>query len=282
MQALASVDASNLEYQEEASTVLAWLADTQKALGHFDEAIALRQRQAGYLKELIDHGAADVALKQAYIIAHQGIGVLYSFTGDPQRAVQEYRIALDQANRLMAIEPANSLWKDQAANVHLSLAKDLIALGQRSDAAQEVAAGCSLTAGLHPGGSKVARWRDLQTSCLSAQARVALASGDKANSLKYAEQALASAQAQQSGNAARDRFGVAAAFLLLGDVRKSGGDSTGAMQAWQSALSAIPPNVAEMPPEMDDHATILDRVGKQSEAAPLKQRLSSIRYRRLS
>lgn len=279
MQALASVDASKIEYQREASNVLAWLADAEKAQGNFDHAIALRQRQAAYLGQLISKGASDVALEQDLITSHQGLGVLFTFRGDLNRAVEEYRFALDKADRLIALEPANSNWKDIGASIHLYLANDLLALGQRDEAAQQAEAGCSMAAGLRAGAVKVPRWQTLLTDCLSVRSRLALAAGDKGGAVRLAQQSLSSASAGHSGDPVRDRYAVAAAYLLVGDAMHSAGDPAAAA-AWAHALSSIPPNVTETPQETVDHAAILARLDRDAEALPLKQRLARIGYRR--
>ena len=279
MQALASVDSSKIEYQREASNVLAWLADAEKAQGHFDRAIALRQKQAGYLGDLIAKGASDVALEQDLITSHQGLGVLFTFRGDLARAVQEYQFALNKVDRLIALEPANSMWKDIGASIHLYLANDLLALGQRGEAAQQAAAGCSIAAALRSGAVKVARWQTLVTNCLSIRSRLALAADDKASAVDLARQSLSSANAEHSGDPVRDRYSVAAAYLLLGDAMHKIGDPAAAT-AWGHALGSMPPDVAETPPETDDHIAILERLGRQAEAMPLKQRLAKTGYRR--
>ena len=282
MQALASVDASKIEYQQESSNVLAWLADARKAMGRFDEAIALRQRQASYLERLLAGGASDVSLQRDLIAARQGLGVLYTFRGDLARGAGEYRVALGQADHLIKVEPSNSMWKEMAASVHLYLAKNLLLLGHSEEATGEATEGCSIAAALRAGVSTVWRLRTLQTTCLSMRTRLALASGARAEAVTWAERALSSARSERSGDAVKDRHCVAAAYLLLGDAHRTAGDSRAARTAWMNALASIPPNVAETPPELDDHAAVLERLGRQSELRPIERRLAEIGYRRIS
>jgi tetratricopeptide (TPR) repeat protein len=282
MQALASVDASKIEYQQESSNVVGWLADAQKSLGRFDSAIALRQRQAAYLEHILAGGASDVALRQDLISAHQGLGVLFTFHGDLARGADEYRMALAQADRLIAVEPSNSIWKDMAASVHLYLARNLLLLGHRDEATREAATGCAVATALRAGASTVSRLRTLQTVCLTVRSRLALAAGASVEAIGLAQQALASARAERSGDPIKDRHSVAAAYLLLGDARRAAGDPDGARNAWTDALSSIPPNVAETPLEMDDHAAILERLGRTAEVRPITQQLAQIGYRRVS
>ena len=114
------------------------------------------------------------------------------------------------------------------------------------------------------------------------RARLALQSGALSQASAFAEQSLASASNERSGDAVKDRYAIAAAYRLLGDTRKSSGDPDGARDAWAKALSTLPPGVAERPQDLDEHATILERLGRTAEAQQLTARLSAMGYRRLT
>jgi hypothetical protein len=45
-----------------------------------------------------------------------------------------------------------------------------------------------------------------------------------------------------------------------------------------NALSSLPPRDVETPTEMDEHAVILERLGRTAEARPLTARLLEIGY----
>src|SRR6476469_5814477 len=80
IEALASVDPSNADYQEARSLSLAWLADTEWAQGHLNAAVAYRERQAALLDSLM-RGNSNVAFRQWAIPAHQALGILYASQG---------------------------------------------------------------------------------------------------------------------------------------------------------------------------------------------------------
>jgi eukaryotic-like serine/threonine-protein kinase len=282
MESLTAIDPRNAEYQSELSNALGWLADSQAAMGRFDSAIGIRTRQVAYLDRVVGVGDADVALQQQVIPARQALGVLFTFRGDVERGIEQYRMALARANRLMAIEPNNSIWSDEAAHVQFELARNLLALNRREEAAADTAAACVAAANLRSRGPNVARWRTLQITCFEMRSRVALASGMNAQALNFGEQALSAARSERSGDPVADRYTVAEAYRLVGDVRRSMGDLDGARAAWSNALAAIPANAVERPLEMDEHAIILTRLGRSTEAKPLVSTLGSMGYRHLS
>ena len=163
MESAVSLDPGDDEYQSALGNALGWLADSQKALGNIDAAIAIRQRQVAFLDRQVARGASDVSIDERLIPAHQGLGVLFTSRGEVERGIDEYRLALGQANRLIGVEPHNSLWKDYAANVHLYLAQNLLSAGRQDDATQEAAAGCNMAVSLQARDRDVARWGRLRT-----------------------------------------------------------------------------------------------------------------------
>lgn len=273
---LASIDASNQTYQNELSNILAWVADTESARGNFDLAIAGRKRQILMLEQAIAHGSTDVAVRQSLIPAHQALGILLAVRGEKVPAIAELRQAMVQADHLIPVEPANGLWKKLAAGAGLELASNLISSGSGKEASQETDSACSLVAKLRstdPGNANVASF---ETTCLSLRARLATGATE---SLGLAQQALASARAERSGDPMKDRFSVAAAYRLLGDSFQRLRDGQKAKEAWASGLALIPSGVAERPLEMQLHAELLHRVGLEKEARTLDSSLSAIGYK---
>jgi tetratricopeptide (TPR) repeat protein len=279
MQSLSAVDPANAEYQQELGNVLGWFAEVEGDLGQFDSAIAARQRQIAFLEQHVSGSQTDVSLLQRLVPAHEGLGVLLTDRGKLDQAMIEYRRALAQANSLLAIEPTNSLWRDWSANTHLALARNLLATGHAAQASEEASAGCAIAGALRAQGPKVVRWRSLQTTCLSMRSRLALASGGTQQALTFAEQALASAQAERSGDPVSDRFSIAASGRMLGDVRQRLGDSAGANDAWSAALNQLPANVAEVPFETNERVELLRRLGRSGEAQDAAARLKAMGYR---
>jgi len=120
----------------------------------------------------------------------------------------------------------------------------------------------------------------LQTACLTMRARLALQSGASETAVSFARQALASARLEHSGDAVRDRYVVAGAFRLVGDVQQRAGDGDGANALWSQALAILPRGIIEKPNEMGEHAIILQRLGRGAHARPLISRLQAMGYER--
>jgi len=60
------------------------------------------------------------------------------------------------------------------------------------------------------------------------------------------------------------------------------GDTGAAKAGWANALSSLPQGTPELPDEMDEHATILERLGRAADARRLAARLTAMGYRRIA
>ena len=118
----------------------------------------------------------------------------------------------------------------------------------------------------------------MQSDCFAMRARVVSASGANGAALGFAQQAVASAQQEQSGDPISDRYRVACAYRLLGDVRSRAGDRGGANEAWARGLGQLPASASERPIEMNERMGLLQRLGRAAEARPLTARLAAIGY----
>ena len=112
------------------------------------------------------------------------------------------------------------------------------------------------------------------------KAQLALAS-DAPDGLSFADRAVTSAKRVKGNDSAADSFALAKAYRLLGEVKRSVGDRTGASAAWASALAAVPAGRTDRPAEMREHALILQRLGRRAEAMQLSARLESIGFRKV-
>ncbi len=278
MQSLVTIDPANRDYQREFVNVLGWLADARRSEGRLDDAIFIRQKQISYLEQIIAKGTTDVGFRSQVPPARQALGLLLAARGRNGEAITEYRSGLAMANEMVAIEPENSVWLAEAAGIRLDLAKALLSAGARQETAAETASGCEMVASLRARNADVTYWRRLQTNCRVLRSRLSLIAGKIPDALALATQALASARSENSGDSIGDRYNVAAAYRLLGDVRRRSGDLEGAREAWTAGLDQLPRNVAEKPGEISERAELLSRAGRQSEAEPLVRRLALLGY----
>jgi hypothetical protein len=114
------------------------------------------------------------------------------------------------------------------------------------------------------------------------RSRLALLSGSTSQALALTRQALVSAESERNEDPITNRFGIAAAYLLAGDIYRRTGDGETAHQSWSKALASLPRGVAEKPSEMEQRAIILGRLGRVADAKQIVSRLDAMGYRRLS
>jgi len=279
MGTLVALNPANTTYRKEYSNLLGWIADAQRAQGNFDAAIEARRRQLAGLKQLLAMGS-DSDVQAKIITAHQGLGILLTERGQAAPAVEELRSAVDEAENLIPIEPKNTTWKFQAASARVELAKSLLAFGQVGEASQQAAQGCGQAAVLPTAFSTSLR-KNLATTCDLLQSRLALSNGATDQASRFSNAALAAARAQHSEDPIGDRYRLAMAYRLVGDVNQQRNDPQGAAASWSAGLNGLPPNVAERPWETNERAELLLRLGRAKEAAPLSARLDSIRFHRM-
>jgi len=276
MQNLASIEPGNLTYQKELSKVLAWLADTTRATGDLDGGIAFRKRQIAILDAALARSPTNVELREQLIWAHQGLGILLKWRGQFEPATSEFQMETSQADSLVGVEPTNSVWKSLAASARLFTGWAQLSAGGADNAARSADAGCSIISRV-PSGDMVPGIRML---CLTLQTRLALKSGDTAAASHFSQQALVALKGLHSVDPLKDRYSAAAVYRLIGDSRAAMNDRQGAAAAWSEALAALPRGAPEFPGEMDEHATILQRLGRGGEAQPLVRRLNAMGYDR--
>ena len=279
MEGVAAVDADNATYQKELSNLLGWSADAERDRGNLGAAIAFRERQITFLTALVAKGARDVDIHRRLIVAHQAIGILLRERNQLGQSVDHLTAAVDEAERLIPIEPNNILWRSSAANARLELARSQLAVGRKDAAGQQASAGCALTDSLLERDPSSVRTRSLQTYCLAMRARIALAAGSGAEALTFADQSLASARSEQTEDRIADRYSVAYSWRLVGDARQATGDAKGARAAWSAGLTQLPGAVRERPLEKNERAELLRRLGRTEEARSLLNALAGIGYR---
>jgi len=279
MEGLASKNPGNPEYQGELSIMLAWLADSRRDEGRLDLAIVARRKQIALLRNQISAGKTDVQLQEKLIFAKQALGNLLADTGNLQLAIDALKSAIADSETLIAIEPNNATWRGSAAGVHLELAGNLISLRRMSEAAREAEAGCRVAAMLRERDPNVATWHSFLTNCRMVRSRLALANGSTAEALGWAERALLSARNERSGDPIKDRYRIASAYRLIGEIHRRTGDNQLARQAWTAGLAQLPANVNERLREKGERAELLERLGRDEEARALTDKLKSVGYK---
>ena len=277
MQAIATADPSNRSYRQSVGELMTWDADAERALGHYDRAIQLRQQSVALYGQMLSQ-FQDVKFRDRLVPAQRLLGYLYAERGQWDAADTQFRSSIANAEALHAVEPDNAQWQEFGARSQIFFGRSLLASGHRDEALTQANNGCATMRELLSRPSPKPEWSDDWVACLSLQARLASAAGKKDDALRFAQQALGTAKSARSGVAADDAFRLARAYRLVGDMYREIGRGDMAQAAWSSGLSAIPANVAEQPDEMAEHAALLQRLGRNADAQPLSAKLMSMGY----
>ncbi|MFL6765244.1 MAG: tetratricopeptide repeat protein, partial [Sphingomicrobium sp.] len=277
IEAIATADPQNNDYQKSAGEALAWLGDAERSVGHYPAAVDAYRRGVAVLERLLAT-TNDVDYQQRLIPARRTLGMLYAEQGQRNLAIEQFRAAVDQAAALIPKEPANTKWLESAVRAKLGLAGQLLLAGRNDEATTQTTDACQTLDGLARRDRDKPIWQGNYGTCWLMRARLALAAGDAKAALGSADTALRTNRSVHSGDAVADAYVVAATGILLGDIRRKLGDASGARSAWTSALTSLPASVAEQPDEMAERAALLQRLGRPGDAQPLTARLNSIGY----
>jgi tetratricopeptide (TPR) repeat protein len=278
MEAISTADPTNKSYRRSVAESLGWLGDAERVIGNYDRAIAHRRRAAESYDQLYNQ-THDVRLRQQLIPAQWSLGYMYAERGQTDLATQQFNAAITNADTLTALEPHNAVWLDYGARARLSLAKLLLATGHAAPAESQMSTACETVRALLSRPAPKPDWRKAWYACTIVQSGLASANGSKDQALAAAQAAVSAARAAKTSDKVEDAFRLARAYRLAGDAERDRGDLAAARNAWTQGLAAIPARVAEGPDEMQDHATLLQRLGRDSEAQLLTAKLRSMGYR---
>jgi tetratricopeptide (TPR) repeat protein len=278
MEAISTADGRNAVYRENVAESLAWLADAERAVGNYDRAIALRQRNLAIYNQL-SAKRGDVWYRQQAIPALRALGNLYAERGQYVIAGQQFRAAIALADQLTTVEPDNTLWLEYGFRARLYLARLLLVTDQQSEAAGQTSTACRTVRSLVNRRNPKLEWRKGLIGCFTLESRLALDAGSKDQAFSLAQQAVSAARSIHSANPAEDAFRIVRTNRWLGDVERERGHLDAAHSAWAMGVAALPANVLEQPDELAEHAALLKRLGRSAEAQPLDVKLEEMGYR---
>ena len=220
IQAIAIADPQNKDYQQELAKSFAWLADAERALGHYPAAIDARRRDIAVLDRLY-RATGDVDYQSRLVAAQRTLGKFYAEHGDTAAAIEQLHAAADQAAMLIPKEPANTKWVEFGYSARLGLASALLASGKPDDAAAETSEACGAIVALLRRNPANVKWRGSLGDCWAMRARVALAKGAAQTALSLAQAAVDTSRSTHSGDAMTDGYRTALAYRLAGDARQN-------------------------------------------------------------
>jgi tetratricopeptide (TPR) repeat protein len=275
---LTSAEPANIEYRKLQQEALAYYADALDQAGKLDLAIQQRERQLALLSPYLATERPDAALQKIAMIAHRALAHLRFRRGDAQLGLNHAAAAIQLGQRLTELEPNNADWAGQSARALLDQALMFIRTGRLADARVAAGQGCDLANRLTARDSSVALWRGAARDCLRVKAEIAAISGSEGEALALANQVLDEVRAD-GGSSANDRFTLAQAHKLVGDVLWRSGNRDGAVAAWKAGLAVWPREIAETPLQMAARGEMLRGIGQRAEGMRIASKLAAMGYR---
>ena len=278
IQAIATADPQNKNYQQSVAESFTWLGDAERALGNYDAAIDARRRDFSLLERLY-RTTGDVDYESRLVAAQRTLGKFYAEHGDTDQAIVQLQAAANQAAILIPKEPANTKWVEFGYSARLVLASEMLASGKMGEAVAATNQACDAITGLLRRNPNKVNWRSSLSDCWAARARMALATGATQLALQQAQAAVDTSRAVHSGDPMTDGYRTAIAYRLIGDAEQRLGDGQAARAAWGSGLASFPSGIPEQPNEMAERASLLRRLGRIAEAQAITTKLNSMGYR---
>jgi tetratricopeptide (TPR) repeat protein len=275
---LTSAAPTNAEYRKMQQEALAYYADALDRAGKLDLAIQQRQRQLALLTPYLAMERPDAALQEKAMIAHQALAHLRFRQSETQAGFNHAAAAVGFGRQLMELEPSNTDWANGNASALLDQAQLFLRVGRLAEARAAAEQGCGIADRLTAQDPSVAAWRTAARNCLRTRAEIAADSGSSSVSLALANQVLDEVRANGS-NSANDRFTLAQAHKLVGDVLWRSGNRDGAVAAWKAGLAVWPREIAETPLQMAARGEMLRGIGQRAEGMRIASKLAAMGYR---
>jgi tetratricopeptide (TPR) repeat protein len=279
IEALTTADPTNRDYQLSLAESLAWYADAEKDAGNLARATALREQHVALLTRLMSVRHGDVSWRQRLIPAERALANLYAQQSRIPEALTHMRAAVATGDQLTSVEPDNSKWLAFAAKAKTNLAELLLLTGATGEAGQANEWACNTISGVLRKDPTVQDWRGILRDCWLNRAQIAALQGNFSSALNAGRRAIDVGKTVKDLDPTLDRFNLAKVYRVFGDIRRASGDSGAAKAAWQAGLGLILPGIAERPAEAQTHMELLERLGRDAEARPLRQQLARAGYK---
>jgi tetratricopeptide (TPR) repeat protein len=278
MELLASAQPANREYLELQLEMLAYHADALDWSGQIDMAIQQRDRQLALLAPYLAQTRPDADLRRHALVANMALSRLRFRRGENKRALDHAAAAVSLGRQLVELEPGSADWAGRTANALLNQAQLFLRAGNFGEARNATEQGCDLANRLTARDPSVVLWRDFGRNCLRLRAELAAANGSAAEAALLANQVLEAVKSDRGGTP-KERFNLALADKLLGDVLWRAGDRAGAITAWKSGLTAWPNGLSETPEQMGARGEMLRGIGQRAAGNQIAAQLSALGYR---
>ncbi len=252
-------------------------------LGELELAERELRTDLGIKQAVVDADPGHAGYQSYLATAHLWLGGVLELRGNDDGARAEFETALLIADRLHELDPGNRQRAGTLGAVLSRLGRLHLRNGDLAMASRRLGDAAALLAPLVDAQPDNVPWaRDLATVRVGT-AGVALQQGRITDGLREAEagrEAL-SGLAGKSPADLETRRRLAAAWLVLGDLKDAAGNRAAAGEAWQSVAAALGPELGKSrdPAMLEPAALALLRLGRSSEAEPMLHTLREIGFR---
>lgn len=144
---LARLQPANRTWRREAADAHAWISGTWYGEGRYREARAQRAIEQRLKRQLLAEDPNNRAYLYALVIATRALGRIDIDLGEHDRALPLLEEARTAMARLLAIDPDNIIWRDQATKIEGNLALLFVDIGRAREARAAIAAARELLDG---------------------------------------------------------------------------------------------------------------------------------------
>ncbi len=264
-----------LEYLDNMSQLYSWLGETEYRSGNLAESAGWYSQEMASLAQLVER-SDDKRYTELLNNSRRRLAITSALLGNPEQFLDHTAAAFDAAEELSAFDPSNYYWQFSYAAAAISHSQALHYLG-RNEAA------------LAPIDSTLTRLSVLQqlalerTDAMSVyleleeqRARLLKAHGRSEEAEVVAVRALDALQRHTDGEAYPELVSVTSRLhVIRGDLAFEDRDFEVARQSWALGLPFTEPGLAakESPIDLLTRATLLDRLGRGSEAEKVRESL---------
>lgn len=224
-----------------AAQSLAWLADVEEELFHYDQAANYRQNEVDLYLLTLAEDPGNRKVPDALMVARQAIARFSLVRGDLATAERELKVAVDYADDLVLAEPENTNWTQRSIESYAGYAAVLLHQGRLDEARDQAMLGVALSAKLIETDGGIPYWHVLHVVSQNVMARVLARQGRNEEALRVAQRCLKEFAMGSAGS--RETSGVRWEEIFLKSViaqlLASNGQEAKATGLWQQVIRDV-------------------------------------------
>lgn len=277
--ALVAVKPDDVEARLNVAQVSSWSADTYRAMGNFEAALAEREKERRLYSQLLERDPNNKIASQLLAVVELAMARLTMDTGRTDDAIPRYRQAAEDAARLASGDPANASWRELEIRSWTELAEAQTL--RRNCAAAATSANHALDVLSTSLTADAPFLALLGARLLTAKARCDIAAADSRGALAASTAALDTIAPITDATSDVESVAVGVeAWLVKGDAQSLARQKDLAIASWSRALElAGRIEASSRPYHRLLRASALQRLGRDADANVILGELRTANYR---